>query len=553
MTENIQQYSLGFLVALVSSISLTRFVGSYARKIGLVDPVDDRKIHTEPIPRLGGVALFIAVNLGVIALSAKDAFTTFPLSKAMLAVLLGSAGMFALGLFDDLRPIRARYKLLFQVSVATGVAVFGINFHTIILPFVGGITLAPWLGIVLTVTWLVGVSNSFNLIDGLDGLAGGVALFALGSLFVVSVLFGHIDAAIMTVVLAGATIGFLRFNFPPATIFLGDSGSLFAGFILAGLGLVAAQKSPGEISIAIPIVALGLPILDTALTIVRRFLRLQPIFSPDRGHIHHRLLGRGHSPRNVAFLLYIACGLFSTAGAFLAYPADSVVLLVVMLSIICLIGLALLIQRLGFIEFQEFGRLARGTVSPRETIGRNVRFREASTRLRELDDVREIFAELASVFSDEKIPRAEIRLQRWFLDRRPAVVTGEGRGEDELAVWSLNELHDDSESWWEIVLPLVAGDDRRMGSLVIWEEGQTYAQSLSHLHVISEHLRMELQQKLEDLAWPAAEELSKRVALTEPFSYDVAVGAERTPEAPRINSDSRTSGSFRDLLGFRRK
>ena len=555
MTDNLQQYSIGFLVALVSSISLTRVVGSYARRIGLVDPVDDRKIHTEPIPRLGGVALFIAVNLGVIALSAMDAFRTFPVGGALIAVLLGGAGMFILGLFDDVRPMRARYKLLFQVSIASAVALFGINLDSLVLPFVGDVTLAPWLGIVLTVTWLVGVSNAFNLIDGLDGLAGGVALFALCTLFIVSVLFGHIDAAVTTVVLAGATIGFLRFNFPPATIFLGDSGSLFAGFMLAGLGLVAAQKTPGAVSIAIPIVALGLPILDTALTILRRFLRLQPIFSPDRGHIHHRLLGRGHSPRNVAYLLYIACGLFSTAGAFLAYPADSVVLLVVLLSIICLIGLGLLIQRLGFVEFQEFGRLARGAVSPRETIGRNVRFREASSRLAELDDVQEIFAELGQVFSDENIPRAEIRLQRWFLNRRPTAVTTDGRSDDELPVWSLNEQHDDTEAWWEIVLPLLANDDRRLGSLVIWEEGQTYAQSLSHLHVISEHLRMELQQKLQDLAWPAAEELARRAEQsTEVFTFGIAAGAENTPDTGvPIVRDSQSGSSIRNLLGIRRK
>ncbi len=549
MNANIQQYSIGFLIALVSSLSLTRFVGSHARRIGLVDPVDDRKIHTEPIPRLGGVALFISVILAVAALSAKDIFHTLPIGKALFAVLLGGGGMFALGLYDDLRPMRARYKLLVQVTIAFGVASFGVSFNAITLPFLGTFVLAPWLAILVTVSWLVGISNAFNLIDGLDGLAGGVALFALTTLFTVAALFGHIDAALMAVILAGATVGFLRFNFHPALIFLGDSGSLFVGFMLAGLGLVSAQKIPGEVSIVIPVVALGLPILDTALTIIRRFLRLQPIFSPDRGHIHHRLLGRGHSPRNVAFLLYIACGLFATGGAFLAYPADSVVLLVVLISMMSLVGLGLLIQRLGFIEFQEFGRLARGAISPRETIGRNVRFREASTRLHELEDVREIFEALGQVFNEENIPRAEVRLQRWFLNRRPSVVSADGRGDDELPVWSLNRTDHESEGWWEIVLPLNAADERRMGSLVIWEEGQSYAASLSHLHVISEHLRIELQQKLQLLGWPAAEELARHAEAIDIIPLGMAVGGGRTPSGgmPIVTEPSRSTGSFSDL------
>ncbi len=546
----IQQYVLGFLVSLASSLVLTRFVGDHARRIGLVDPVDDRKIHTEPIPRLGGVALFGSVLIAVGALVVGVRFGGFSLDKTMFTLVAGAAGMFVLGLVDDLRPMRARYKLAAQVTIALCVSAAGVHFDSIALPFFGSFGLAPWFAIAMTVTWLVGISNAFNLIDGLDGLAGGVALFALSTLFIVAVLFGHNGAALTAVVVAGATVGFLRFNLPPATIFLGDSGSLFVGFMLAGLGLVSAQKVPGEISIIIPIVALGLPILDTGLTIVRRFLRLQPIFSPDRGHIHHRLLGRGHSPRNVAFLLYVACALFSTAGAFLAYPADSVVLLVVMLSMMCLVGLALLIQRLGFVEFQELGRLARGSVSTRETIGRNVRFREASTRLAELDDVREIFEELGQVFQDEAIPRAEVRLQRWFLNRRPAVVTSDGRGDDELPVWTLNHANEDAESWWEIVLPLVASDERRMGSLVIWEEGLSYAASLSHLHVISEHLRMELQQKLQLLGWPAAEELAKQ---TDVIPIGRAVG-ENSPSGshPVMRDDGRSSGSFSDLLGRRK-
>lgn len=535
---------------------LTRFVADHARRFGLVDPVDDRKIHTEPIPRLGGVALCASVLIAIGALVIGGRFTGFTLDKTLLTIVGGAAGMFVLGLVDDLRPMRARYKLAAQVTIALCFAAAGVRFHSVTLPFAGTFVLASWFGVTMTVAWLVGISNAFNLIDGLDGLAGGVALFALSSLFIVAGLFGHNGAAVVAIILAGATIGFLRFNFPPASIFLGDSGSLFVGFMLAGLGLVSAQKIPGQVSIVIPIVALGLPILDTALTIVRRFLRLQPIFSPDRGHIHHRLLGRGHSPRNVAFLLYIACGLFATSGAFLAYPADSVVLLVVMLSMMCLVGLALLIQRLGFMEFQELGRLARSAVTPRETIGRNVRFREASARLAELDDVREIFDALGEVFADENIPRAEVRLQRWFLNRRPSVVTDDGRRDDEIPVWRLNRTNDDSDGWWEIVLPLYAVDERRMGALVVWEKGQSYAASLSHLHVISKHLRVQLQQKLQDLGWPSGEKYAEHPQNVDVVSFGKAVGEENTPNRgiPQVHDQSARAGSFfSDLLRIKRK
>lgn len=501
------------------------------------------------------MALFAAVVAAFASIIVTKGLPFVPLRHPLVAVLAGGAGMFALGLYDDLRPMRARVKLFTQAGIAAIVTFAGLQITDVYLPLFGTFHLAPWLAFILTMAWLVGVSNAFNLIDGLDGLAGGVAMFALGAFFLVAFLFGHSGAALAAAVLAGATLGFLIFNLPPASIFLGDSGSLFVGFMLAGLGIVSAQKVPGEVFIVIPIIILGLPILDTALTIVRRFLRLQPIFSPDRGHIHHRLLGRGHSGRNVMLMLYIACALFATAGAFFAYPADSVVLLVAMISILCFVGLALLIQRLGFIEFQELGRLARGAVNPRKTIGRNVRFREASSRFAELQHINEIFGALGDVFQEENIPRAEVRLQRWFVNRRPSVVTSDGRGDDELRVWSMNRSGDDIESRWEIVLPLISSDDRRMGSLVIWEEGQSYAESLSHLHVISEHLREALQHSLQMLDWPDAEELSRQ-AEGQDVKLEKAVGAENeTVEAPRIRRFDRAAsdGGFRSFFRGNRK
>jgi hypothetical protein len=194
-------------------------------------------------------------------------------------------------------------------------------------------------------------------------------------------------AATVTIILAGATVGFLCFNFHPASIFLGDSGSLFLGFMLAGIGLLGSQKSPTVIAVAIPIVSLGLPVLDTTLAVARRFLRGQPIFTADRAHIHHRLLSLGISPRRVALLLYSACALLGLSGMLLVN--DSAYVAVVLLVIGLGVGIA--VQRLSYYEFEELCAMLRRGVRQRKVIRRNVRIREASVRVSDLTDLDHVF------------------------------------------------------------------------------------------------------------------------------------------------------------------
>jgi len=203
-----------------------------------------------------------------------------------------------------------------------------------------------------TVIWVLWICNALNLIDGLDGLAAGAAIFSLITLFIVALFGNNIAAALITLILAGTILGFLKFNFNPATIFLGDCGSLFIGFLLGCYGVLWSQKSATILGMTAPLIALSIPLLDTSLTIVRRFLRCQPIFGPDRGHIHHRLLDRGLTPRRVALLLYGMCAL---AAVFSLSLASRHFQLPVIL-LFC-VGVWIAIQRLGFVEFDAVGKM----------------------------------------------------------------------------------------------------------------------------------------------------------------------------------------------------
>jgi hypothetical protein len=310
---------------------------------------------------------------------------------------------------------------------------------------------------------------------------------------------------VIAALVAAGTAGFLRYNFFPATIFLGDSGSLFLGYMLAGIGLaVAKDTSTGSLHIAIPVILLALPIVDTALTIFRRFLRRQPIFSPDMGHLHHRLLNKGYSPRRVALILYVACAALATVGCLLAYGNNLLMLqLVLGLFTGLFLTLSFLIKRLGFYEFEELWKLCRRAVRHRDIIGRNVRFREASVHLAELNDMDDVLMALERVFREDQLARAEVRLRRSFLDRRPAAVPTRGRADDELSVWRWSRDAVLPRSSWEIAIPLLNPDDNRIGSLVIWETNEGDLGSISHLQMISGPIRAELQRKLHALGWTA--------------------------------------------------
>src|SRR5688500_13976089 len=430
--QSIAIYVGGFALALMSALVLTYVVRQRARSAGLFDPVDSRKLHTAQIPRVGGVAIFWSVMLVLGVLVAfSDTGNMLLATPGLVVILAGAACIHALGLWDDLRPMRARYKFIIQILIAVGVHYAGVQVTSLALPIAGVVEFGHVASLLFTVIWLVGITNAFNLIDGLDGLASGAALFAMTTMFVVAIINGQPGAATVTLVLAGATLAFLFYNFHPASIFLGDSGSLFLGFMLAGVGLLSSQKSQTVVAVAIPIVSLGLPVLDTLLAIVRRFLRGQPIFSADRGHIHHRLLSLGHSPRKVALLLYGACAILGLAGMLLVNDSGYVALILVLMGL----GVGFAIQRMRFHEFQEVARIFKKGVGQRHVIGRSVKIREATNHLIELTDLDQVFRMLERTFAADNFHRAEIRL-------RPSFMAGDSpaardrRLDDDMIVWS---------------------------------------------------------------------------------------------------------------------
>ncbi len=312
----------GFLVALSISWWLTPEIRARAMRLGLVDkPDEERRIHKIPVPRLGGVAIYISVLASLTLMMIITG--RFPREGGMAGIAVGGTLIFVLGLLDDLESLPAKVKLLVQVLAGCAAYSLGVRLKAIPMPYNfdldlgfihlhGGepILLGMW-ALPVTVFWLVGVANAVNLIDGMDGLAAGVA--AISSLTIWAVALApqihQPYAALIAAVLAGALLGFLRWNFNPARIFLGDSGAYLAGFILGAVSITGVVKGATAVTVIVPTVLLAIlilffPLLDTAWAIVRRVARGRSIFSPDAEHIHHRLLKAGLSQKNVAYLIY---------------------------------------------------------------------------------------------------------------------------------------------------------------------------------------------------------------------------------------------------------
>src|ERR1035437_3402098 len=407
--------------ALLFTLALTPACRALCTRVGWVDKPDLRKHHRAPITRAGGIAIFLGYGVAIALVRFSPLWDSYSVAWAPLsirALLPAILVAFATGLLDDIFGLKPWMKLLGQLLAAALACNAGVQIHN-----VAGYSIAnTWWHVPLTVLWLVGCANAFNLIDGLDGLATGIGIFATATAFFSALLSGNIALAFVTAPLLGALLGFLPYNFSPASIFMGDCGSLTVGFLLGCFGVIWSQKSATLLGLTAPLIALAIPLLDTALAVARRFLRHQPVFGADRGHIHHRLLARGFTPRRVAYVLYASAGIVAGLSLLLSSAANHVggIALVAFCAIVWLA-----VQYLGYEEFDAARHMIFGGIF-RRTLNANLSISQLETAVKVANTLDECWGAL--VETSRHCGFSEASMQ--FKDRhRTALLTEIGSAE----------------------------------------------------------------------------------------------------------------------------
>src|ERR687893_3133850 len=296
----------GFALALGVVLLLTPGVGRFARILGVVDePGDTRRLHVRPVPRLGGIALLLGVFVPALAF--------LPLDGPYRGILLGAAVATTVGAIDDFRGLPWWGKLAGQLA-AGGIAIgFGVNVDRFTFPGFGGHELPDWFSGPATLVWIVAIMNMVNFLDGMDGLAAGICAIAGTTFAVIGLSLGAPDAALLSAIVAGACFGFLHHNFYPARIFMGDSGALLLGFVLATLAVEGLLKTAATVALFFPLLVLAVPILDTSFVVARRLKHREKVYAPDQAHLHHRFLRRGFTQRRAALTMWAWCGTLAAA------------------------------------------------------------------------------------------------------------------------------------------------------------------------------------------------------------------------------------------------
>jgi UDP-GlcNAc:undecaprenyl-phosphate GlcNAc-1-phosphate transferase len=384
---------IGVLTAAFAGVTtwlVTPTIVRLARRVGAVDHPGPRKIHAAPVPRVGGVAVFAGFVAGLtFAAFASGYATNAQHERVGYWSILGAAaaGILILGIVDDIRSLSFQWKFLFQILAAAVVWDAGFRVQAVGVPFMSDPVTLGWLSLPLTVLWIVGVTNAFNLIDGLDGLAAGTALITTTVVAILALHGGRIAVSALSVALVGSLIGFLRYNFAPAQIFLGDSGSMFLGFTIAVISIHGSQKNVAAVAVLAPLLIMGYPILDTGIAIARRLNMIRSdaadsggirymarnihrVFLPDRGHLHHRLLDVGMSHRGAVLCLY-ACALALSASALVLVVMNSLVgaiILAASLTILTLAFFAFILVRARLARRRQETALAGTPLTPRHTV-----------------------------------------------------------------------------------------------------------------------------------------------------------------------------------------
>jgi UDP-GlcNAc:undecaprenyl-phosphate GlcNAc-1-phosphate transferase len=459
------QLLIVFVISVVLCALLTRLVRDLAVARGWVDAPDtSRHLHSRAVPRLGGVAIFVTVmglaGGGVLARRWTGPAEAFSITTTF-AILGPAALIFLMGIYDDLRTLGPYVKFGVQILAACLLYLNGIGIHQFDLLLRDG-ELHWIVGLPLTIIWVLLITNAFNLIDGLDGLAAGAALFSTIVLLVSSLFTGDEYVAFLAMVMAGAIVGFLRFNFNPATIFLGDSGSMFIGFMLSALGLAGSEKAPTMVAVAIPVVCFGLPILDVAIAVARRFLSGKPLFKGDREHIHHRLLKRGFSQRDAVLILYGVSAFFGLLSLALLHGGGTIALVLIMLGI----GVCVGVPQLRYQEFSEMRRVLERTVSQKRIIENNLYVRRAAESLRTCDDVHELCRILVEALQPGGFDGFRLRPAGFRGPQILPALVREGPNGELTCFWNMFGAR---EADWELKLELVDRTGNKCGSFSVYK------------------------------------------------------------------------------------
>jgi UDP-GlcNAc:undecaprenyl-phosphate GlcNAc-1-phosphate transferase len=357
---------LALVVAAVVAFASTPLVKKLAVRIGAVDvPKDSRRMHHETIPRLGGLAIFCAFLVALLVVTLVD--KSMVLDRTFLGVMIGATIIVILGIFDDIYALPALPKFFVQILAAGIVVFFGCRIGVISNPFLSSgapyLVLPRWLSVLVTIIWIVAITNAVNFIDGLDGLAAGISAISAATMLVVALLVSEVNIAIIMAALMGGCLGFLPYNFNPAKIFMGDTGSTFLGFILATVSIQGMFKLYAVISFAVPVLILGVPIFDICFAFLRRIAKGQNPMKADRGHVHHRLIDMGFSQKQAVAIAYMMTAILGLTAVVLTYDGEMRALLLIGAFIVVgAIGIVMIMRsKFDSEEAEEAPETAEGT------------------------------------------------------------------------------------------------------------------------------------------------------------------------------------------------
>ena len=403
-----------FVCALGSALVITPLMRRFALAHGLIRKPTARDSHTEAKPRIGGIALYLSFFLALVAsLPLQTSISDLLYDYRYLAILCGASLMFVTGLVDDLYGLKSSTKLLSQIVAGLVTWYGGVQIGAVSLTLSSGVEIG-WLSLPITVFWIVLVTNAINLIDGLDGLAAGVTLFVSLMMGLLCIISGNYIVAVGFVALAGSTLGFLRYNFNPASIFMGDSGSYFLGYSIAALSILGSVKGQATFAMLIPILALGVPIFDALLSPLRRFVRGRKMFTPDHSHLHHKLMESGEGHRRTVLILYSITVVLSAAAFCLIYVKDERAALILLIPAAILY---FLFRKIGYLNYFAIDKIYGWLSDINESAkisGSSRTFLDHQIEISKAPTLDEMWVAAAGAFSFLKLDQVDLTLSPIF-------------------------------------------------------------------------------------------------------------------------------------------